>query len=437
MSRRALAILALVVVAAFAGLALVERFAGRLDEASEDEPLLEFEPREVDAVEISSLEARFRLEKREDGSWFLGDGETGEADPRQVTDLLKALADARAERVVEENAEDLERYELDPPALTARIEVSGRDAPIGVELGRPSPVAWQRYAAREGTRRVVLVPGSLGTALEREPSDFREMRLAPIEAAEIRTITLRRGTEVLGISKSGGSWRVVRPFDDAADAAACDRLARTLASLRMTRLVRPDYELPASRIEIEVGGGEPEVTVSAWIATEVASGERLAFRGRRPSFGMIADLEARDLAMAPEDLRDRVLARFSNEDVDEVRWTRDGRIVSCVRNDARPGWSVRREDGEPQPASAGSVEALLDAVRWLRAESFAVTSADAPPSVEITLSGGGSEIAHLSWGTREDGPGRWITARGRPGVVAVPSKAALDDLEKKLGEAVP
>lgn len=374
LSRRGLAVLAVLLLAALGTLFWLDRPSapGNGEAGKDRERLLTLAREKVRRIELARGNTRVALEKTGARRWRMTAPVDSEADAEQVDRLLDAVAGARISRVVEEKPGDEAPFGLAPPEAELRLESEGGGPPAPLRLGRLSPVGFERYAS-VGDGRVVLVDGSVGTALLRDPEDFRQKRLIPVDAEHVRRIALVRDGERIVVEREGADWKVREPVRDLGDAMSCDSLARSLARLALARLVEPDKMgeiLPAFAdpvFDAQVST-EPEGTFRIQVAAEAKSGgERPARRVGSTVAGWIRASDLQDLMeRKARDLREKRLVLASAAEILQVRIERAGRTLTVKREREGEPWQVE-EAGTSGPADGGKVEDLLDRLRWIRA----------------------------------------------------------------------
>src|SRR6185436_3473212 len=218
---------------------------------AEQGALLSFDAADVRRIEIDRSSGTVALERVGENGWSLVAPRRVEADPARVDEMLRSLHDARAVAVVEEKGGDESRFGLATPELAVRLTLAREPAARTLRIGRKSPVGLERYAAT-GDGRILLADASLASALERSPDELEEKRLLPVAAEDVRRILVKRPGGNLGLRKDGSEWSLTEPMRDTADASAADALARSLASLSVTKRLAPDEANRAGAPSIEI-----------------------------------------------------------------------------------------------------------------------------------------------------------------------------------------
>lgn len=405
MSRRGLLLLVVLFAAALGILFWLDRPAGPPGgqaAAKKEESLLSLVREKVRHIELVRGPTRLALERDGPGRWRMTSPAEGEADAQEVDRLLEAVASARISRVVEENATDEARFGLAPPEAELRIESEGGSSTPRLRLGRLSPVGFERYASA-GDGRVVLVDGSLGTALLRDPDGFRQKRLIPVDAERVRRIALVRGRERIVVEREGSEWRMREPIRDLGDATSCDSLARSLTRLALDRIAEPAklveilsaFADPALDAEVAAGS---EGTFRIQVAAGGEGGDRPARRLGSTVVGWLRGADLRDLMeRKAAELRDKRLVLCSLPEILEARLEREGRTLTVRREKEGEPWRVE-EGGTSGPADGGKVEDFLDRLRWLRAMPVEAGVPPASWELSILFAGASGPVGRLDIG---------------------------------------
>ncbi|WP_373045603.1 DUF4340 domain-containing protein [Vulgatibacter sp.] len=260
-------------------------------------------------------------------------------------------------------------------------------------------------------------------------------KLLGFEEAQIRRLELRAKGETTVLEKRDGSWRLVQPVDAAADGDAVESLLRQLAAARRSKTV--DGTDPA-----RFGLADPAVVVRAFGAgeakAEVALGATNTFDGSlfvRDAAGRIATTAATlrgALEKVAFDLREKRLARFGTEAVDEIRAEGERDFV-LARSDE--GWRLLAPVQEA--ADRETTEGILRALQDLRATAFAAEKPEAlgpwgleTPALTVRLQRGSEPPVVVAFG-RVEGK---VYARAGAGPVAEVAASILDRVGKTVEE---
>jgi Domain of unknown function (DUF4340) len=358
--------------------------AGKKKKAAEEktQELISLTAADVHKLSLVRNGETLTLERDGAGPWRLTAPLQAAADETEANSAVDALASLRLERVVEKEAKDPAAYEI--PKTEVSLWVKGREAPVRLLVGMENPLDRTLFAKRSDDPRIVLLPSTLKTTLDKTVFDFRQKDVFKFTAAEVR--------EVRGETKAG-SWRAAR--DDAgwmlkqpvvarAAKGPLDALLDSLSALRAKAFVaeskspeslkdfgldKPDYEvalsLPAENREVVFALHKKGESL---YATTSQSTKIITFEGT-----LLADLDRK-----VEDLRDKKVAEFYSWEADRIALKRDGVEISAVKEKAGDTEKWVLEGGTKTEADRAKVEDFLRKIESLEAAAF--IDAPGPPA---------------------------------------------------------
>jgi hypothetical protein len=428
-SLRALIALIALLAAAVGALVWLNKHPAPKEAAAPDPPLLaSFTDDGLAVIELACDTGTVALAHGSAGAWRLTRPIDAEADPRRVGELVTALQDAKARKIIAASASDLASFGLAPASCAVTLRRTGAVSPLTLKLGRTSPVGTERYATADGTK-VVLTDGSLFSVVSRGSEPLREKRLVPVAAERITHLTLARPSDRVALAIDGDACRVEAPVADAGSSAACESLARAVATMELSapfgtsppKAARPDRCI---RIDVAVKGeASPRV---AYVAAAGIEGKRIAWRDGGGLSGLADDDKARELERPAASLRSTQVLSLSTPDVRRLILERPAARLELARAGDGAPWTG--SDGKGAfPVDGARIDALLVHLRTLNSEQLLPSPPASPPTGTIVVVGAGGELARLTYGSLPRDPKSgserlWMTSAARAGAVfAVPS----------------
>lgn len=381
----------LVVALALGGLVALDYQKGTTtDEAvAKRKRLIAIDRAEITRIELSRTNETIVLTKT-NNHWQLNQPVDYPADYSAVVGLLDELQFADRQRTLSED----ELREMNPAALGLEpaafvVTVTGKDGPVTVRLGGPTPTGQAVYAQVAGQKTVALLERAVVQRLDRTHHDLRDRTVLPAMAATVSRLELKSTGLVVELTRSTTSasgesvWTLVQPLATRADQTAVGELLSALGSVRVVAFVSDDpKDLRAYQLD------EPVREISLW--NGAGDGGRTLLIGQSPTNDpahVYAKLRDRDtiftlpvdalnkLAVTGNDLRDRAIVVADPAAVHGLELQRGGERLALERT--ATGWSlvapVRR------PADPDAVAALLTALEEVRAAAFV---ADVPVDLE-------------------------------------------------------
>lgn len=204
----------------------------------------------VDSIVIQRPADRVSL-RRTDAAWTVN-GHL--ADSAALADFLDVFGEETRADLVAMNPSSHSRLEVDDAqGRTLRVYQEG-DLSSELIVGKRGASFQNVYLRRTGEDRVYEVQTSLATHVDRALDDWRNKRLATIDADSVGEVAiLRGGTPVMVRREADSSWTV---NGAPADAGAVRRLLDQFSSLNASGFPRPEQ-----RDSIDFADPEREVTV--------------------------------------------------------------------------------------------------------------------------------------------------------------------------------
>jgi hypothetical protein len=372
----------LILLAVFAGLLALVLVFDRLGEkkkTAEDasNTLISVTAADVHKISLTRGPETLVLERDEAGGpWRLTSPLQAAADESEANSLASALASLRIERVVEKEGKDPKAYEI--PTTEVSLWVKGQDAPIRLLVGMENPLDKSLFAKREGDPRIVLLPSSLKTTLDKPVFDFREKDVFKFAAADVKGLRVKGEAKDAAwqAAREDSGWVLTAPISSVAAKGKIDALLDSLSSLRAKAFVaetkspatlkefgldKPGYEvtltLPQSSREIVFAlqkKGESQY------ATTSQSTKIISFEGT-----LLADLDRK-----AEDMREKKVADFYSWDADRVALKRDGVEIAAGKEKAGDMDKWVLEGPAKAEADRTKVEDFLRKVEGLEAAAF-------------------------------------------------------------------
>ena len=134
--------------------------------------ILKFDKDTIVKVVLESEDGTLTLEKVDD-EWTVDHSRPVKLRKVAVDDILYSFASLYAERIVEENPEDLSVYGLDKPAVTATAYLEDGSAKV-LYLGNKTPAGNTYYLMAEGDPKVYTVWMNHGEHFHYKLSDIRK-----------------------------------------------------------------------------------------------------------------------------------------------------------------------------------------------------------------------------------------------------------------------
>jgi hypothetical protein len=217
----------------------------------------------IEQVTIKAESGERTVVRKSGNDWQVVEPVTAPADAVEISGITTNLARVEIQRVVDENASDLEQYGLDP----ARIEVSYK---AGAEeqrllVGQKTPTGSDLYARVGDQKKVFLIASFLETTLNRTTFDLRDKTALEIDREKIDAIEIGTAGKTMRMAKADAEWQITAPVSARADFTAVEGLVARLANLQMKSIVEGagDYgfDTPAATVRIGTGSSQAALAI--------------------------------------------------------------------------------------------------------------------------------------------------------------------------------
>jgi hypothetical protein len=228
-------------------------------EKDEEEKLLAISSEEVQKIAFKKDGEKFTFQKDKEGEWFIIEPIEAKADKYEVDRLADDFSDLKAERIVEEEPEKLEKYGI--PQKEISIWLKDKDEPIRILVGMENPLDNTFFAKRDDEPRVVLIPSNLKSLMEKTLFDFREKNIFKFETDDVKSVKLRAKETRWQASRKGEEWFFRNPVNALAEGSKVDNILSSLSNLKAKEFVLEEkkkldikkYGLDSPEYEITLG----------------------------------------------------------------------------------------------------------------------------------------------------------------------------------------
>ncbi|MBX7101551.1 MAG: DUF4340 domain-containing protein [Myxococcaceae bacterium] len=372
------------------------------------------------------------VERNGNGAWQVTAPVAAPADRFAIDAVTSQLQTTKIKAVIDEapDAAAEAKYGLVAPQWVLVAEVLVGDAKerrtVTLEGGIENTFDGTVFLRRNHERTVYSVPGGVRWSFAKTTFDLRDKSIFPADESEVIALSVK-GTHSSFTAERDGEkrWRIVQPFDDAADQEA---LKGMLGALKNEKAIAFPDDGAAFRHEV----GLETPTLVATFTTAGAQKTTLTFSRQQADGGDTRAFVARDGALGPllaevaptapgpldrsaGELKDRAILTFPRDAVRSVRvHPASGDDVVLERSAGTDGgaetWAVKGPGGGP--AKPFKLATLLWTLGSLKATTFGDTRPKdwakyglGPSARSVTLvDGAGAVLARLELG--KDVPGK-------------------------------
>jgi hypothetical protein len=261
------AVILVIIVALLAGAyILVTR---NRPEGTEDDSdlvrLTDYISSDVESLTLENPEGTFVIVRKDD-KWILSSPADLKYDSLILSSIVINAASIIADRLVEENAQDIAKYGLDNP-VTVRLKTKDGKETV-LEVGDRTPTKSGYYIKLAGKSDVYVISTYTGDYLVKDRNGMRSKELFDFSKDDINTLVMnRKGQNVFKSIKEGdgiSGWALTEPIKGSMDSTALSPMLEALAMTTVDEFVedKPSYlaqyglDDPAYEFEFSTAAGE-------------------------------------------------------------------------------------------------------------------------------------------------------------------------------------
>jgi len=352
---------------------LFEEFKGKGGEEGEDK-LVALSSDDVQKITLKREDGIITFEKSQDKDkeeWIITEPLEAKADKYEVDRLAENFSDLRIERVVEEEPEDIEKYEI--PKKEISLWFKDRGKPVKILIGAENPLDSTFFARREDEVRVVLIPSHLKSTLEKSLFEFRQKEIFRFETDAVKSITLRAKEIQWEAEKKEEEWFFNKPVQALAKENKITGILNSLTGLKAKEFVseekskeeinkfgleQPDYEITLTlplenqKITFFLHKQEDTLYATSTLSSKIIEAED----------SLLSDLEEE-----VGELREKEVANFYSWEVNRLR-LKMGEIDWELSKDEEDNWHF--ETPVQEEADKSKVQTFIRKIESLEAEEF-------------------------------------------------------------------
>jgi len=413
--------------------------------------VINFERDKIDGIVIQNGEERIEL-KRADKKWRLESPVKDLADGSTIDGLLFDLEDWKKDATIsgkEIEADKSRMAEYGVAKAKLRLKLQGANAPPEILFGNNAALEGKTYVRLENSKDVFLAAQSIKNQISKKPEEFRDRKLTDTVATQVIRLSLKTAAGEMELQKQGDHWQIVKPLRARADDQKVNDLIAQITTSRIAQFVADDagdlhpYALTEPRGTVTIFTADDkqgQILQIGGVPEKEKDQVYVRFAPRKFVYTLPNKIET-ILSTRPNDLRDRHLVRFDQNQLDRITIDVPGKTKTVLaRKDQN--WTIVNRNN--RPANAAEARRLIDLLAGEQVTNFvADVASDLPkygldkPQLTVTLSSFASEntaetkagehpLATIAFG-KIDGENIFARVGEEPFVVAV-HRSTLDNI---------
>jgi hypothetical protein len=402
------------------------------------EKLFPVEAKSVQSFTVRNASGETITCQREGEGWVITSPRKLAADSATIDSMLTSLTGTSVDQIVDPQPAALDVFGLTTPEVVFEVTTNAKPEKFNLSLGDETPTGGGLYALVEGSPRVITVASHLKSTLGKSLFDLRDKRIVTIPSGQINRIEVSsRSARWTLVKNPQGIWDLLLPPAVRADRFTAEGIVSRLESGRMQSVEAEDkkglgkFGLNAPEATVRVTGGGMTQTL---VLGQKEDGHYHAMNSALDPVFTVDGSFMTDYEKKAEDLRAKDLFTFSTFEVKRLDVTTPAGARTFEKQ-AGNKWKQTAPAAKDVPTE--KVEALLDKLRDLRAESFPpgekldAFGLSKPPYRFKALFGDPNETEEVEAAKS----GEHCYARRTTDILASEiAKTALDELEKALKE---
>lgn len=307
----------------------------------EEEKLVALPSEDVRKITIKKEDDTFTFHKNEEGEWLISEPVEAKADTNEVSKIAEDFSDLKIERVVEEEPQDLQKYDI--PQKELHLWFKDKDKPVKLLIGMENPLDSSLFAKRADEERVVLIPSHLKSLTEKNLFDFRKKDIFQFETDDVKNIKLLAKKIQWEATKEGEEWFFTKPIKALAKESKINDMLFSFSSIKAKEFVseeknkeeikkygldHPEYEItlimPVANQEVTffLHKEDDKLYTTTTLSSKIVSAED----------AILSDLEKK-----AEELREDAVASFHSWEVNRL-YLKKGSLHFTVKKDEEANW---------------------------------------------------------------------------------------------------
>jgi hypothetical protein len=335
-----------------------------------EDRLISIDSDDIEKIIFKNVGQTIQFQK-EGEEWLITDPIKAKGDKYEVDRLAEDFSDLRIERVVEEEPSDLEKFGI--PQKEIELFTKSQDIPLKIQIGMENPLDNTFFAKRADEQKVVLIPSSLKSLLEKNVFDFRQKDIFKFDSDQAKNVKLRAEDVQWEAEKVEDDWFLRKPVDALAQKNKINDILYALSNTKASAFVseekqekeisgfgldNPDYEIAidfpteSRQVTFYFHKKEDKIHATSSMSTKILQ---------------VEDSILADLKKEPGDLRDKEIADFFTWEVNKLHIRKGEMSITLTKNEEE-NWLF--EEPELQDANKEKIQEFLRRLEALEGEEF-------------------------------------------------------------------
>ena len=231
----------LIAALVLAGLGGALLWSDKQEKANEGKPAKDAPPQilalkedTIQQVEIKPRTGDGVVVKKTGGEWKITAPRQLPADSAAVMAVVGGVTNLNSERLVDENANDLAAYGLEPAVTTVTFTQTDGKTRV-LRIGDASPTGTSVYAFADGSKKLYTMASTLKQTFSKSVGDLRDKRLLIFDQEKLSRVELSSGKGSLEFGRTGqNEWQLLKPRPLRADGWQVEEILTKLKQVSLS-----------------------------------------------------------------------------------------------------------------------------------------------------------------------------------------------------------
>lgn len=363
------------------------------DDAEKKEKVFSVEADKIEEVSVKSESGDVTTLRKTDTTWQIVAPAAAQVDATEVSGITTNLSTLEQQRLVDENAANLEEFGLAQPRVEVTFKSGGQEQKL--MIGSKTATGSDLYAKTGASSKVFLISSFLDSTFNRTTFDLRDKRALKFEGQGADSLEIETADRTLRFAKANGEWQITQPVGSRSDAAAIEGLVGRLNSLQMKTLAAAEpadlkqYGLDVPAATVRIGSGSSTATLL--IGSTAREGNVHAKDASRPAVFTVESTLLDDLKKDAGEFRQKDLFDARAFNTTRLEIARGGQTFVFEKaagkdKEGKDEEKWRQVAPTAKDVDGAKLDALLSSLTSARASSFVEsTPAAAKPDAVFAL----------------------------------------------------
>lgn len=336
-----------------------------------EEKLVSLPSESVQKISFKKEDGVMTFQKDEKGEWLITEPLQAKADKYEVDRLAQDFSDLKIERVVEAQAQSLEKYEIPKSEIT--LWYKDKEKPVKILIGQENPLDNTFFAKKDDETKVVLIPSHLKSLMEKKLVDFRQKDIFKFETNEVKAVKLQAKNTRWEAEKKEEEWFLKSPVQALAETSKIEGIMTSLSNLKAKEFVSEEKKEEEIRkygldkAEYEINLAMPLANKELTFLLHKEADKVYATTSQSSKIITAEDTLLSDLEKEAKELREKEVAKFYSWDANKLH-IKKGEIDWTIGKDKDDNWFF--ESPTKDPADKDKVQSFLRKIESLEASEF-------------------------------------------------------------------